>query len=892
MDSIHISIILVFHNQRELAEQVLSAFYNPIPDNVKLFIIDNASIDDTAGSIKSVIDFYGHEETYFIEMDSKLPIEEILAEVYPLLETPLFWIPVINAETTLQSLFSDVNWTQISGFSRNMRDMGQSLSKTDDNTRFINPHKEPTKKPLKNDSEVVPESLSKYFGAFAEDSSVTEDSSTAADSSVNEDWSVSADSVQETKDDSSSNESNGNLNVYTTGRVGKTPEKGFDLRVSKIHPLTPRGNPRSLNVFDGLESNAISKIKPRVEAFLADGEYPLALRAIDEALKRNFDDTALVHVKIRLLERMRRFVEAAELKHKLKLGGLGVTSKIVQGQAGIVVDPSEDDHRVATVDKQESSATFPTVLVETSDVTEEIEELPTEPESRTDSDSTSEYDSTSEPESQTDSDSTSEYDSTSEPESQTTSELASEFETTTEPEPELHQSSEENGVEKATAKENSSARGTQFDSNVRISIIIPTCSDGKNLLENALVALSKYSTLPDRELIIVDNASLDETYLYLEQLRKEHFMQIRVLTQSENLGFAKSINQALEIARGKYILVMHNDVTILDDAPAMLANLMDANKNIEILGPVTNITNNDMQRAKKAHSNTIQLELTEHLDSFCMMFRKKSGLRFDDRFEMAFFDDVDFCRTALQNGKELAIAEGVFVEHLGGATTGTLGLSYYGKSYWKNYAKFNEKWKTVPKWNGFAEDVSPITQLIALSGIINPYYPEQHLLKASFAILSSEVRVVIVNTRHSYNNLSALIRLMLIIDMRDVLRELENQLNPKTIEESLIYELVDFYYRKHIYSRCHKYLGHLSASQITFPFKLQELRILMGDKKIDEASVLVNSLLEEVPTHPELFKITADIHKLYGNKTEATRFYALAHQLNPFSYNERREFTF
>jgi GT2 family glycosyltransferase len=870
VDSIHISVVLVFHNQRELAEQVLSTLYNPIPDNIKLFIIDNASIDDTAESIKSVVDFYGHEETYFIEMETKLPTEEILAEVYPLLETPLFWVPLIDAETTLESLFADVNWTQISGFSRNMRDLGQALSKTDDNSRFINPHKEPTKKPLKKDSEELPDSLSKYFGAFSEDSSAKEDSN--------------ASDVTSTKEDSSATE------------------------VSKIHPLSPRGNPRSLNFFDGLESNAITQIKPRVEAFLAEGEYPLALRAIDEALKRNLDDTALIHVKIRLLERMRRFVEAAELKHKLKLGGLGAPAKVVRGQAGIVVDPSEDDHRVATVDEQESSFKFPTVPVEKSDITEEIEELPTElesqaaseltselesptkPESQTDSELTSEFDTTSELESQTDSELTSELESTTEPESQTDSDLKSEFDSTTESESEPYQNIEENESEKTQEKEK--ARGAQFDSNVRISIIIPTCSDGKSLLENALVALSKYSALPDRELIVVDNASLDETYLYLEQLRKEHFMQIRVLTQSENLGFAKSINQALEIARGEYILLMHNDVTFLDDVPGSLANLMDANRNIEILGPVTNITNNDLQRAKKAHLNKGQLQSAEHLDSFCMMFRKKSGLRFDDRYELAFFDDVDFCNTAQQNGKEMAIAEGVFVEHLGGATTGSLGLSFLGKSYWKNFAKFNEKWNKSTKLPDYVEDVSPISQLITISEIINPYFPEPHLVKASFNILTSEVRNEIVNTRHTYNNLTALIRLMLIIDMRDVLRELENQLNPSTIEESLIYELVDFYYRKHIYSRCHKYLGHLSASQTTFPFKLLELRILMGDKKIDEASELVNALLEQAPTHPELFKITADIHKLYGNKAEAARFYALAHQVNPYSYNERREFTF
>ena len=60
--------------------------------------------------------------------------------------------------------------------------------------------------------------------------------------------------------------------------------------------------------------------------------------------------------KIKILERMRRYVEAAELKHKLKLG---VTEFKVRREKIMVVDPGDDTGVYAAPDPDQEDAKFP-----------------------------------------------------------------------------------------------------------------------------------------------------------------------------------------------------------------------------------------------------------------------------------------------------------------------------------------------------------------------------------------------------------------------------------------------------------------------------------------------------------------------------------------------------
>ena len=63
------------------------------------------------------------------------------------------------------------------------------------------------------------------------------------------------------------------------------------------------------------------------------------------------------------------------------------------------------------------------------------------------------------------------------------------------------------------------------------------------------------------EVIIVDNASSDETPLLLDRLRGA-----RIIRNGENLNFLLAVNQAAREARGEYLLILNNDAQLMPGA--------------------------------------------------------------------------------------------------------------------------------------------------------------------------------------------------------------------------------------------------------------------------------------------------------------------------------------
>ena len=59
----------------------------------------------------------------------------------------------------------------------------------------------------------------------------------------------------------------------------------------------------------------------------------------------------------------------------------------------------------------------------------------------------------------------------------------------------------------------------------------------------------------------VDNNSYDNTVAYLQD-RYNHLHQIKIIKNSDNVGFGKAINQAAVIAKGDYYFFLNPDTII------------------------------------------------------------------------------------------------------------------------------------------------------------------------------------------------------------------------------------------------------------------------------------------------------------------------------------------
>ncbi|MEO0095211.1 MAG: glycosyltransferase [candidate division WOR-3 bacterium] len=113
----------------------------------------------------------------------------------------------------------------------------------------------------------------------------------------------------------------------------------------------------------------------------------------------------------------------------------------------------------------------------------------------------------------------------------------------------------------------------------QISIIIVNYNV-KHFLEQCLMAIEKARHNLNIEIIVVDNASVDGS----QAMVKKKFPNVLLIENNKNWGFAKANNQALKIARGKYILILNPDTLIQEDTLLTLKNFLDEHNDVSAVG--------------------------------------------------------------------------------------------------------------------------------------------------------------------------------------------------------------------------------------------------------------------------------------------------------------------
>jgi O-antigen biosynthesis protein len=92
------------------------------------------------------------------------------------------------------------------------------------------------------------------------------------------------------------------------------------------------------------------------------------------------------------------------------------------------------------------------------------------------------------------------------------------------------------------------------DAGAPLVSVITVNHDGCHLLADLLESLRRQS-YSNREVVVVDNASTDGSV----DLLHRDFPEVRVLEQSENLGFAGGNNVGIRVAKGELIALANND---------------------------------------------------------------------------------------------------------------------------------------------------------------------------------------------------------------------------------------------------------------------------------------------------------------------------------------------
>lgn len=117
--------------------------------------------------------------------------------------------------------------------------------------------------------------------------------------------------------------------------------------------------------------------------------------------------------------------------------------------------------------------------------------------------------------------------------------------------------------------------------NSLVSIII--CNrNGLNNLINLFNSLKNSQFYNNYELIIVDNASVDESIIYIDE-QKDNY-SIRLIRNKKNETFSKACNQGAEIAEGEYLLFLNNDIEVTDYWLDELLKVAIKKKNVGAIG--------------------------------------------------------------------------------------------------------------------------------------------------------------------------------------------------------------------------------------------------------------------------------------------------------------------
>ena len=167
---------------------------------------------------------------------------------------------------------------------------------------------------------------------------------------------------------------------------------------------------------------------------------------------------------------------------------------------------------------------------------------------------------------------------------------------------------------------------------VDVSIIV-VAWNVKQLLQDCLDSVVAQTKGINYEIIYVDNASEDGSV----EMVRQRFPDVRIIENSQNNGFIKANNQGIEIARGRYVLLLNSDTLVLDNAIARTIAFADAHPDAAVVGCRVLNPNRTLQRNCFMYPSLLNTFL-----GATYLYKIFPGSRFFGRERMTWwaFDDV------------------------------------------------------------------------------------------------------------------------------------------------------------------------------------------------------------------------------------------------------------
>ncbi|MFH1078567.1 MAG: glycosyltransferase family 2 protein, partial [Patescibacteria group bacterium] len=224
----------------------------------------------------------------------------------------------------------------------------------------------------------------------------------------------------------------------------------------------------------------------------------------------------------------------------------------------------------------------------------------------------------------------------------------------------------------------------------------------EKLLGRCLVSLPKACEGLTWDVTVVDNASTDKSVETAKLVGAELGLPFRIIANPDNRGFAKACNQGIAGHDARYVLLLNPDTECPAGSLKALVEAADARPKAGIVGPrlldkegnvhagVRRFPTvwNQLGVLLKLHrlmpwlpmfrryfAKDIRHDKTQDVDQIegsCFLIRRElidrlGGL--DERYFL-WFEEVDFCKAAIEAGWKVTYVPSVSITHLGGQSFG------------------------------------------------------------------------------------------------------------------------------------------------------------------------------------------------------------------------------
>lgn len=217
-------------------------------------------------------------------------------------------------------------------------------------------------------------------------------------------------------------------------------------------------------------------------------------------------------------------------------------------------------------------------------------------------------------------------------------------------------------------------------------IIIPVL-DQLKLTRDCLESIRDKTRTP-YNLTIVDNNSGDDTKAFLKEFRAGNG-NVKVITNADNLGWVRAVNQGMRLSTSPYICVMNNDTVVVTDG--WLGRMMDVAR----LEPEIGLVNPRFEVKARVSSDKPFIEI-DFCRGYCILIKRAVMERIgvlDEEYGMGYYDDDDYSVRAIRSGFKCVRANDVFVRHLRDSTFSSIFKDDKRRElHEKNKRLFYSKW--------------------------------------------------------------------------------------------------------------------------------------------------------------------------------------------------------